>query len=280
MELEHLSAETQATQTDFSIHQEITETTVAQDAAEVERALAKARQVAKKRRRRFAQHIACASLWAILAFGLSASSVGVKALPAVFLILFCGFWLPVMIGLFWYTFVQQKTTQQLAEFEDVRTIGPLLEALELGYSKVTRVIETALLRLLPRLRASDANLLNSKQRRALARLLTTTRKTELQLAILSALEQVGDGSAVSAVKRLANEPGRTPARLRVQQAAQACLLFLEPRVEQEKSSRQLLRASSPTAATPETLLRPAQGVTAQEPEQLLRASGEDAITRI
>ena len=104
-----------------------------------------------------------------------------------------------------------------------------------------------------------------------ARLARQVLTENLLLAILAALEQVGDEAAVPYVKRLADSRAITREQRRIQQKAEACLPYLESCANQRRGSQTLLRASSIDSTRPEILLRPASGNTDTEPEQLLRA---------
>jgi len=91
------------------------------------------------------------------------------------------------------------------------------------------------------------------------------------LALLQALERVGDGRAVEPVQALTNPPYPE----RIQREAEKALLILEARRQQENDSKSLLRG----AATPETksgeLLRAAVNFAEEKPEQLLRIPFEE-----
>lgn len=169
---------------------------------------------------------------------------------------------------------QKDATKKLAQYNDKRAVGAFVEALEFGDKEMKQMAETKLIQLLPSLQASDSELLNEEQRRKLYRALFGKNR-DLNLAILQAFRQVGDEKALPHVQRLT-----TSKDARVRETAQECLEFLKIKLEQDKASRQLLRASSALEAAqtaPDTLLRAAHGVSETEPEQLLRAShSEDA----
>lgn len=184
-----------------------------------------------------------------------------------------------MSGLIAATFAvsqtQKNATQKLAEFEDIRIVGPLAEALEFNDKNIRTVTEEALIKLLPRLQASDAHLLNEDQRACLNRALKG-KNTQLVLAILKAYEQVGDEKALPFVEKLAEGEGRSGKDARVQAEAIECLPHLKARIEQQRASQTLLRASDAIATPPEVLLRPAEAtVSDTPPEQLLRASTQE-----
>lgn len=177
---------------------------------------------------------------------------------------------------------QKAATKVLAQYDDVRGVGLLVEMLGFNLEKDLRAeIEMALIRLLPRLQASDASLLNAGQRAVLNFFLARKRapkgRTELTIAILKALEQVGDDKSLSIVTILAEGQGSAAADDAVQVAARECLPFLRRRVELQHAGEQLLRASSYDAGTtaPDELLRPASSSGETEPEQLLRAAAAE-----
>ncbi len=176
-----------------------------------------------------------------------------------------------IIGLFAMSEVQKRATKKLAMLDDVRAVGPLMEALGYIDSEVRKVAIEALLRLLPRMQASDAHFLNDVQRNCMYRALNA-KEENFVLAVLKALEQVGDSRALPLVEKLAQGDAETYQEKRIRDAAQACLPFLRQRIEQESASRQLLRAASASGVPADTLLRPAQSVSETGPEQLLRAS--------
>jgi hypothetical protein len=173
---------------------------------------------------------------------------------------------------------QTEAARMLARFDDVRAMGALIEALDWPEEQVRVAARLALLRLLPRLRASDATLLRPGQRASLYRYLkmrNAHRDVDFLLAILKALEQVGDASALPPVQRLAEGAGHTYNQRRVRRAARECLPYLEARAEQQRASQTLLRASSAVATTPQMLLRPATGGNNAEPQQLLRPGAQE-----
>jgi hypothetical protein len=132
-----------------------------------------------------------------------------------------------------------------------------------------------LTRLLPRLQASDAHLLNQNRRAALLSRLKTTANTEFAISILKAYEQIGTEVELSAVEKLADGKGLAKKKREVQQAAQECLSYLRVRVEAQRAQQTLLRASSATGTPADVLLRPASGVMETPPDQLLRPTSTE-----
>lgn len=90
--------------------------------------------------------------------------------------------------------------------------------------------------------------------RRLCRLLGSTDET-LVLAVLRALEQVGDESTLPTVERLAQVKSRAQRGIRIGQAAQSCLAALKYRIERDRGSETLLRASSYAPTPQDELLR-------------------------
>ncbi len=160
----------------------------------------------------------------------------------------------------------------LSRFEDVTLVGPLID-LHRGESR--EAVTEMLTRLLPRLTASDAALLKESHRNHLymeldlccGSLVLNIVSERFILAILKALEQVGDKRGLGFVEKVAKQ-GQTE---RIRNAAQACLPFLQERVEDQQMRTNLLRASH-AATAPTELLRPADKSTDTEPQQLLRAN--------
>lgn len=163
---------------------------------------------------------------------------------------------------------QTEATKRLAQFDDVRAVGPLVDALGFQDKDTRNVAGEALVRLLPRLQASDASLLNVEQRRLLTRALDG-KNQPLSLAILKALEQVGDEQSLPTVERLAK--GLGPSAL--QQAARNCLPTLTMRVEHLRASAELLRAADGNMTPQGVLLRPAAATQTEiDPSVLLRSA--------
>jgi hypothetical protein len=191
--------------------------------------------------------------------------------------------LAIPLALVWLWFLErhlQKTSRvgplgrALSKFGDTRAIGPILMAWPFSSSKRHRQeIEAVLVRLLPRLRATDTHLLEDWERGFLHRILTGNfsagKNTELILAILKAFEQVGDGRDLPTVKKLAAGKGTAAKDARIQEAAQSCLLYLQERLE-GGPGQTLLRPADRPDSPEETLLRPARGVSEEDAPRLLR----------
>ena len=181
------------------------------------------------------------------------------------------FWMPLWIFVFYYyngSKLRNSNVRRLLIFEDVKIVGPLVDALAFRDEITQQEARKALVGLLPRLQASDAPLLNGEQRERLRQMLFT-EYIELKVSVLKAYEHIGDAAELEAVERLLNFPIWD---VEVREAAEACLPFLQLRAQQMQSSQILLRAAQPAAA-PDILLRPAAHASTEDETQLLRMSG-------
>ena len=168
----------------------------------------------------------------------------------------------------------RRANALLAKVDDVRAIGPLIESLHSSDRDTCQSAEWALRHLLPRLKATDANLLNERQRESLFRALAITH-ADFVLAALKALEQIGDEKAIEHVHRLVDGLGKAGKVPRVQKAAADCLAFLRVKAQRDQENRTLLRPATGADSEGTHLLRPAGSVPDVPPELLLRASSRD-----
>ncbi|HZT42838.1 MAG TPA: hypothetical protein VFA07_11790 [Chthonomonadaceae bacterium] len=191
-------------------------------------------------------------------------------------VLFIAIFVMMLVGLTLKSEVEKKSeaqqyiTRKLIEWDDVRVVGPLAEELASLEQDIRFAAERALISLLPRLRATDADLLNTDQRHCLYYALSGTRQIWLKIAILKALEQVGDSEAIPYVERLAAGEGAAEWSPEVRQAAIDCLPYLQERTRQESTRQTLLRSADLAGAAAETLLRSAGETQETDPQQLLR----------
>ena len=178
--------------------------------------------------------------------------------------------------------LDKKAASELTTFNDARCVGALVEIWnpqgEVRYNRNTRrQAENALIRLLPRLKASDALLLKEHQRVILRTVLDMQGYKQwgkyydarFLLAILAALTEIGDWKSAPTVLKL-SQSARDP---QLRQAAAECLPALQSIAEKQVVGITLLRASSAADAAntaPETLLRPASPTSDAQPETLLR----------
>ncbi len=173
--------------------------------------------------------------------------------------------------LFHGTYKLKLLLNQLSSKSSVAAVGPLCEVLMMEDNGLITVASILLQRLFPQLQASDSNLLNSYQRICLNRALARHRRASgLTLALLKGLEQVGDGSSLEVVEKLADGILKTSDPDKVQKAARECLPFLRDKFSKEILSRQLLRASSESSMSEADLLRPAENSNSISNDELLR----------
>ncbi|HLV81998.1 MAG TPA: hypothetical protein VKT32_17040 [Chthonomonadaceae bacterium] len=151
-----------------------------------------------------------------------------------------------------------------ARFDDARNIPMLLECLNFTDGPARLAVSKALTRSLSYFTSEDASQIGPRQRERLCRLLTEAT-TEQSLAILKALERIGDKAALPYVQRLT-----TASDAALREAAEECLFSLQQSVEQQSIRQTLLRPSDAVEAKPETLLRPASKASEIVPQQLLR----------
>ena len=178
----------------------------------------------------------------------------------------------------------QQTETDIAEMVQaggIRAVGPLLEMLTVTANQDNLItLYRVLTSLLPRLKVSDSYLLNADQRGILnGQLLVISEwldiphyREEFVLALLHALEQVGDPSSLSVVEQLTRMVTPTFSRKRIRQAALECLPALRQNVGHVQQNQTLLRASDRPAADPALLLRPAAPAVPTSPDQLLRSA--------
>ncbi len=171
--------------------------------------------------------------------------------------------------------------EEMTQIGGVRAVGALLELL--GTPKGPRQLKplfVALIQLLPQMKASDAGLLTTGQRKLLYTLLKSGlniyAKPDLllqyRLAILKALEQIGDADAIPIVEHLANGKAHTPYQKELKAAAIECLPLLLINFTEVEATKSLLRPSSSENPAPETLLRPFAFTPDANPKQLLHSA--------
>ncbi len=177
----------------------------------------------------------------------------------------------------------------LEHTEDLKLIGPMITMYVRpeGLRYKLDALGNMLCRLLPQLRFDHAGLLTVEQKQDMLRLLPVSigskdgrlnvSALDLNIALqtLKALEQIGDESAIPAVKRLTWDSFNN--NKTVQKAAEQCLKHLRSHPGQHKEMQTLLRASAVTESASDTLLRPASGNTDTAPEQLLRPTAQGKV---
>lgn len=177
----------------------------------------------------------------------------------------------VMAGAFAVSQRHKEATQKIAQFDDVRAVGPLLDALDFQDKKTSEIAEQALIRLLPRLNASHSRLLSAEQYGLLIKAIHSKR-VPVAVAAVTALEQIGDEKALPIVGQLARGEGRAAREPALQQAAMDCLPALTVLAERKRAGAELLRAANGNVTQQGVLLRPAlPSQSGENPAFLLRA---------
>lgn len=250
-------------------------------AAPVTRLLQRFQRESARYRRRLRSAIRLVIAGAVLSTVLNAIAIaltvrrGVEHLPFGFMV---ALWLlygatlcAVPIPVFRARIARDRLRDRLSGYDDIRVIGPLAEMLLASDPTLRGAAIEGLIRLLPRLRRAEAELLNAEQRDCLCSVLRVARReeTDLAVAVLQALAEIGGSDELPLVERLAETVGHTRRQRAVRAAAVAALPRLREHSRQEQASRTLLRSSGANAG-PESLLRPAAGTDDADTTQLLR----------
>ncbi len=152
--------------------------------------------------------------------------------------------------------VRRTLAAQLAEYEDVRAVGPLADLLTASDPRLRKTARVGLIRLLPLLTPGDAHWLLPEQRDRLCQVLEDAeRQPELAEAILRAFAQVGDAHVLGAVRRVADMRARAARHKLLKATARECLPILRARIGQENARQTLLRPHTSSHSDPATLLR-------------------------
>jgi len=166
-----------------------------------------------------------------------------------------------------------RLARSILREENVEAVGRIAEAALWPDGKIRAAAMSTLARLLPRLKASDAGLLTTSQRACLNGLLNRTtaqEHPETVVALLRALEQIGDVAAIRYVQSLVDLPGGSARIAAVREAARECLPVLAERARLNTDPQVLLRPAEAPGAPSEMLLRPASGAPATEDTMLVR----------
>jgi len=186
----------------------------------------------------------------------------------------------------------ERAVMDLAEHASSEAIGPLIDMVEfygpynafgtLGsdYGTYQTAVQ-ALTRRLPQVSAEERSRISAHHSRQLSRVLPYVANplhkrrynVPFAIAILNALEQIGDTSAVPFVERLAQMKPQNEDRRLLQAAADACLARLRDRAREVELQSSLLRASD--ASVSDTLLRATVESSTTDPTELLRAGHKD-----
>lgn len=161
----------------------------------------------------------------------------------------------------------------LACTEDPRLIPYIIDLNSRQMSSINLILRRqALLRLLPKLSAREAQRLRSQHWQSLHYQLCYN-DVPLIIAILELIERCGSIGSLRYVSPLAEGKLSAKHNARIRELAQACQTKLQARLDNQSAPQILLRGSA--APTGDTLLRPSIESAPTAPQQLLRAAGEN-----
>lgn len=160
----------------------------------------------------------------VMALGYTMNLVFILLLPKGTreLYQYCGMGMALMgsLGMLLAMLVGKRATKLLASLDEMRDIGPLLDALAAHRFNgvVIETIRESLVRLLPRLHASDATSLLPRHISALNSEVDFCRAWKWgspnevlnALVVLKALEEVGDETSISSVERVLQTTKNSP----------------------------------------------------------------------
>lgn len=180
-----------------------------------------------------------------------------------------------------FTRLRDRAGALFTELAGKEHIGALIDLMAYPEEHSAGLACIALTRLFPQLQASDATLLTITHRQKLASRLyhltgyITEREVAFDIALLKALQQIGDSFFVAPVANLVlckKEFLSSRSRPVIQAASEECLPYLKAFAEQEAKSGSLVRsASAPEGEAQSTILvRPAANNIDPESTVLLR----------
>lgn len=135
---------------------------------------------------------------------------------------------------FFPTRLEKAALEALLRREDAHSIGPMLEGLHVNSASLRRKAKASLVRTLPQLTTEAFQGLTPTQRGCLYGTLNYIQRDsdlELRLAVLTALQRVGDQSCLGYVYLLATAEAATNAAQAVRTVAQNCLDHLLVRLD-------------------------------------------------
>ena len=224
----------------------------------------KARKV--RREKRFGLHVIVMSFVAFCLFGMRSHSHFTYVVLCNVIFMMCNMCVDVLYHT--YQRARRKINEILQEVDDIRFIPHLLRSIG-GPSD--EGLREALRRMLPQVRADHAPLWSKADKATLLiQFKKPTHDVRLTLCCLKALEQIGDKSAIPAVKKLMEQAFLNGWKT-LWKASKECLLYLESNSGKFQQAETLLRASDAAHVRPDVLLRAASSTAeAGTGEQLLR----------
>lgn len=163
--------------------------------------------------------------------------------------------------------LRATAAESLGRLAAPESLGALAGALFDRNAPVREAASTALHNILPTISDEHYGILGMESMTLLGRALTHG-DTLLVLKLLKALAKIGSSHALPYVEQAARSSRMT----KVRDEAHETLERMQERLLREKDAQTLMRASYPSLAEPSELLRPAHGVSPDDPYQLLRAA--------
>ena len=210
--------------------------------------------------------LACASI------GLACKGLGLPGAMPWFLVS-----LVAILGAALCTSRMGGETRTTQDIQDARAAGALFERLDVSFGAERRLVAARLIDLLHRVEATDAVHFGRAERDRMNEALRITSfapDADLVVAILFAYERVGDERCLPTVEALALSTGETEAECKVRDAARTCIAEVRVRIQQLRTSAELLRASDASAHSG-TLLRAAREPRDTPASELLRAESRE-----
>ncbi len=159
----------------------------------------------------------------------------------------------------------QEMARLLATARDPQAVSVLAVAARSADPATKKIAEQGLRSIMPQFKASDAEHITEQGMEAILHLLSRASESDLRIAILRGLEQVGDERALDVIESLIRSERDT----RLVDAARTCKSYVQGRVQQAQYRQTLLRPTVNPVAPDMTLLRPA-GASETPLDQLLR----------
>ena len=168
-------------------------------------------------------------------------------------------------------------SEALARVDNPEVSAPILHNLFSLNPPVRKSATDALIRLLPKLKASDSARFPRSARNAIHRLFLSDGgygfRLELVLTAIYALQQIGDSSSEKALERLLKQPTYNKRDGRIHAAAQPVLEALKLRLNEERQANTLLRSAAFKSVG--TLLHPSSNLPAEDSDTLLRPLSQE-----
>ena len=170
----------------------------------------------------------------------------------------------------------RNTVDLLTRRQSRQAIPPLIEAMACADADTRTLAVMGLTVLLPSMEAADARLLKPKHHKYLHRALRGCN-SYLMLAVLKALERVGDGSDIAPVHQLTTCSVWIDRSCHIRKEARKCLTLICTHAAKQKIYQSLLRPASAGAASSALLLRPGLR-RVQQAEPLHHFEAQQAVT--